>query len=171
MHPQQPCTALRRDQVRGDGAMHALARNVASGEFSDGALARQPGQHRHPEVAEALELRDVTFAYPGADAPVLHGLDLVIEPGTTTAIVGSTGAGKTTLVNLLPLDQKERITTIMPLPEDEASWSELDVMFAAGGGETDLDALRQPLLLDEPADEEHARPHRTASRRISSRRP
>jgi ATP-binding cassette, subfamily B, multidrug efflux pump len=49
-----------------------------------------------------LELRDVTFAYPGADAPVLHGLDIVIEPGTTTAIVGSTGAGKTTLVNLLP---------------------------------------------------------------------
>ena len=49
-----------------------------------------------------LELRDVTFAYPGADAPVLHGLDLVVEPGTTTAIVGSTGSGKTTLVNLLP---------------------------------------------------------------------
>ncbi len=49
-----------------------------------------------------LELRDVTFAYPGADAPVLHGLDIVVEPGTTTAIVGSTGAGKTTLVNLLP---------------------------------------------------------------------
>lgn len=49
-----------------------------------------------------LELRDVTFAYPGADAPVLHSLDLVVEPGTTTAIVGSTGAGKTTLVNLLP---------------------------------------------------------------------
>ena len=34
------------------------------------------------------------------------------------------------LVNLLPLDQKERITTIMPLPEDEASWDTLDVMFA-----------------------------------------
>jgi ABC-type multidrug transport system, ATPase and permease components len=49
-----------------------------------------------------LELRDVTFAYPGAEAPVLHGLDLVVEPGTTTAIVGSTGSGKTTLVNLLP---------------------------------------------------------------------
>lgn len=49
-----------------------------------------------------LELRDVTFAYPGADAAVLHGLDLVVEPGTTTAIVGSTGSGKTTLVNLLP---------------------------------------------------------------------
>jgi ATP-binding cassette subfamily B multidrug efflux pump len=49
-----------------------------------------------------LELRDVTFAYPGADAPVLHGLDIVVEPGTTTAIVGSTGSGKTTLVSLLP---------------------------------------------------------------------
>jgi ATP-binding cassette, subfamily B, multidrug efflux pump len=49
-----------------------------------------------------LELRDVTFAYPGADAPVLRDLDIVVEPGTTTAIVGSTGSGKTTLVNLLP---------------------------------------------------------------------
>jgi DNA gyrase subunit A len=38
------------------------------------------------------------------------------------------------LVNLLPLDQKERITTIMPLPEDEASWDTLDVMFATSRG-------------------------------------
>ena len=38
------------------------------------------------------------------------------------------------LVNLLPLEQGERITTIMPLPEDEASWSNLDVMFATTGG-------------------------------------
>jgi len=49
-----------------------------------------------------IELRGVTFSYPGADAPVLRGIDLVAEPGTTTAIIGSTGAGKTTLVNLLP---------------------------------------------------------------------
>jgi DNA gyrase subunit A len=38
------------------------------------------------------------------------------------------------LVNILPLDQGERITTIMPLPEDEASWERLDVMFATTGG-------------------------------------
>ncbi|NNE23720.1 MAG: DNA gyrase subunit A [Rhizobiales bacterium] len=38
------------------------------------------------------------------------------------------------LINLLPLEQGERITTIMPLPEDEASWSELDVMFATVSG-------------------------------------
>lgn len=49
-----------------------------------------------------VELREVTFSYPGAEAPVLRDLDFTVTPGTTTAIVGSTGAGKTTLVNLLP---------------------------------------------------------------------
>jgi DNA gyrase subunit A len=38
------------------------------------------------------------------------------------------------LINILPLEQGERITTIMPLPEDESTWSELDVMFATTGG-------------------------------------
>ena len=38
------------------------------------------------------------------------------------------------LINILPLEQDERITTIMPLPEDEASWADLDVMFATTGG-------------------------------------
>jgi DNA gyrase subunit A len=38
------------------------------------------------------------------------------------------------LINILPLEQGERITTIMPLPEDESSWAELDVMFATTGG-------------------------------------
>jgi ATP-binding cassette subfamily B multidrug efflux pump len=49
-----------------------------------------------------IELRDVSFSYPGAEAPVLRDLSFTSTPGTTTAIVGSTGAGKTTLVNLLP---------------------------------------------------------------------
>lgn len=39
------------------------------------------------------------------------------------------------LINILPLEQGERITTIMPLPEDESSWSNLDVMFATTGGD------------------------------------
>jgi ATP-binding cassette subfamily B multidrug efflux pump len=49
-----------------------------------------------------VELRDVEFSYPGAEQPVLHNLSFSARPGETTAIIGSTGAGKTTLVNLLP---------------------------------------------------------------------
>jgi ATP-binding cassette, subfamily B, multidrug efflux pump len=49
-----------------------------------------------------VQLRDASFAYPGAEVPVLRNLDLTIETGKTTAIIGSTGAGKTTLINLLP---------------------------------------------------------------------
>jgi ATP-binding cassette subfamily B multidrug efflux pump len=49
-----------------------------------------------------VELRDVEFSYPGADQPVLRNLTFEARPGETTAIIGSTGAGKTTLVNLLP---------------------------------------------------------------------
>ena len=53
-------------------------------------------------VRGQLELRDVGFHYPGAEHPVLSDITFTTRPGTTTAIVGSTGAGKTTLVNLVP---------------------------------------------------------------------
>jgi ATP-binding cassette subfamily B protein len=49
----------------------------------------------------ALEFRDVGFHYPGAEHPVLCDVSFATAPGQTTAIVGSTGAGKTTLVNLI----------------------------------------------------------------------
>ncbi len=49
-----------------------------------------------------LEMRDVEFHYPGAEAPVLSGIDFSARPGRTTAIIGSTGAGKTTLLSLVP---------------------------------------------------------------------
>ncbi|PRB70392.1 ABC transporter ATP-binding protein [Arthrobacter sp. MYb213] len=49
-----------------------------------------------------VEFRNVSFGYPGADAPVLSDVSFVAEPGQTTAIIGSTGAGKTTLLNLIP---------------------------------------------------------------------
>jgi ATP-binding cassette, subfamily B, multidrug efflux pump len=49
-----------------------------------------------------LELRDVEFRYPGAEEPVLHDISLVAQTGQTTAIIGGTGSGKTTLVNLIP---------------------------------------------------------------------
>jgi ATP-binding cassette subfamily B multidrug efflux pump len=49
-----------------------------------------------------VELRDVGFHYPGADRPVLDGVSFTARPGTTTAVVGSTGSGKTTLISLVP---------------------------------------------------------------------
>lgn len=55
-----------------------------------------------PERRGWLDLDAVTFAYPGADEPVLCDLSFQARPGTTTAVIGSTGAGKTTLVNLVP---------------------------------------------------------------------
>jgi ATP-binding cassette subfamily B protein len=49
-----------------------------------------------------VEFRDVTFQYPGASDPVLCGISLSVGPGQTTAIIGSTGSGKSTLVSLIP---------------------------------------------------------------------
>ncbi len=59
-----------------------------------------------PVVAEAeaglVEFRDVEFRYPGAEVPVLSEISFTARPGETTAIVGSTGSGKTTLISLIP---------------------------------------------------------------------
>lgn len=49
-----------------------------------------------------LQMRGVGFAYPGAEAPVLSGISFTARAGQTTAIIGATGSGKTTLVNLMP---------------------------------------------------------------------
>jgi ATP-binding cassette, subfamily B, multidrug efflux pump len=56
------------------------------------------------DVAEAgvVEFRDVEYRYPGAEEPVLSGISFTARPGETTAIVGSTGSGKTTLISLIP---------------------------------------------------------------------
>lgn len=49
-----------------------------------------------------VEFREVGFAYPGAEAPVLVDLSFSVAPGETLAVIGSTGAGKTTMLNLVP---------------------------------------------------------------------
>lgn len=50
----------------------------------------------------SIDLQFCEFAFPGAEKPVLRAIRFQVEPGTTTAIVGSTGSGKTTLLNLIP---------------------------------------------------------------------
>lgn len=49
-----------------------------------------------------VEFRNVTFAYPGADEPVIKGISFVSKPGETTAIIGRTGCGKSSIVKLIP---------------------------------------------------------------------
>ena len=49
-----------------------------------------------------IEFKDVTFTYPDADLPVLSNINFTAEPGQTTAFIGSTGSGKSTLINLIP---------------------------------------------------------------------
>ncbi len=55
-----------------------------------------------PEALGALEIRNLTFRYPNSERPVLRDIDFSLPAGRTLAIVGATGSGKSTLVNLLP---------------------------------------------------------------------
>ncbi len=67
---------------------------IAGGDGAGGFDAADPDT--------TVEFRNVTFAYPGAETPVLAGISFTARPGSITAIIGSTGSGKSTLLNLLP---------------------------------------------------------------------
>lgn len=55
-----------------------------------------------PTCTGTVEYRNVTFSYPGADEPVISGISFVSKPGETTAIIGRTGCGKSSIVKLIP---------------------------------------------------------------------
>lgn len=75
--------------------MEELIRTTTS--IADPKEAKRPEQEKG-----VVAFHHVNFRYPGADEDVLSDIDFVAEPGKTTAIIGSTGCGKSTLVNLLP---------------------------------------------------------------------
>jgi ATP-binding cassette subfamily B protein len=56
----------------------------------------------NPALKGVLEFRNVSFRYPNAEEDVLSGINFTAKPGETTAIIGSTGSGKSTLINLIP---------------------------------------------------------------------
>ena len=69
---------------------------------ASGGAGQGPGPGPAGDRGRRVELDDVALRYPGADSCALRGISLDIAPGTTTALIGSTGSGKSTLVNLLP---------------------------------------------------------------------
>jgi ATP-binding cassette subfamily B protein len=87
-----------------------LQRGMASWKRMLDVLDAAPAIHddhvtpagRAVRLAGAIEIRDLVFAYPGSDQPVLNHVSLRIEAGQTVAFVGSTGSGKSTLIHLLP---------------------------------------------------------------------
>ncbi len=85
-----------------------LPRAAASADRINEVLAMEPGITDAKQVKEANEQRgsvefvDVTFSYPGAEEPALSNISFSARPGQVTAIIGGTGAGKSTLVNLIP---------------------------------------------------------------------
>jgi ATP-binding cassette subfamily B protein len=88
--------------------MMMVPRAAASGDRVREVLVTEP-EIAEPALPAArlpqtgrIELVDVEFRYPGAEESVLHEIRCVFEPGSMTAIVGGTGSGKSTLVNLLP---------------------------------------------------------------------
>jgi ATP-binding cassette subfamily B protein len=69
---------------------------------TDPSVQDVPNPVAPPSRTGLVELRDVVFQYPGGEDPVLHGLTFSLHPGETTAVIGGTGAGKTTMLNLIP---------------------------------------------------------------------
>jgi ATP-binding cassette subfamily B protein len=99
------------------------------------SVRRSPAP-RVPDPARRglLELDDVTFSYPGAAAPVLSECSLSARPGEVLAVIGSTGAGKSTLVNLVPRLFDATSGTVRVAGVDvrdldpEALWAELGLV-------------------------------------------
>ena len=79
--------------------MAALDRGV---HLVDETPSERGGGHAVEACRGELELRDVALRYDGAAAPALDGVTMTVHPGETVALVGPSGAGKTTLINLLP---------------------------------------------------------------------
>ncbi|WP_104087326.1 ABC transporter ATP-binding protein [Arthrobacter sp. GMC3] len=83
-----------------------IPRAVISAERLDDLLSTEPSlavpQGTELPVHHTVEFANVSFGYPGAERPVLNGISFTAKQGQTTAIVGSTGSGKSTLVNLIP---------------------------------------------------------------------
>ena len=69
---------------------------------AENEVADKPGAVPLPQVQGRVEFKDVTFRYFGSSDPVLQDVSFEAEPGQTVALLGATGSGKTTIINLIP---------------------------------------------------------------------
>jgi ABC-type multidrug transport system fused ATPase/permease subunit len=89
-------------------ALILIPRAVGSAERIDQVIRTVPAIVDPPspvfpsDTSGAVQFRHVTFGYPGSERPVLNDLTFDLQPGQTSAIIGGTGSGKTTLINLIP---------------------------------------------------------------------
>ncbi|MGI5171078.1 ABC transporter ATP-binding protein [Spirillospora sp. CA-253888] len=100
---------------------------------------RAGGGERIARAPETIELRGVSFTYPGQDAPALDGIDLTLRAGEVTALVGENGSGKTTLGKV--------ITGLFPATAGSVRWDGLDLARAA----TDSVHARIAVIAQQPA--------------------
>jgi ATP-binding cassette subfamily B protein len=100
--PESPVSLpIFQASASGDGNGHGADGNgFHPGTDTGNGDGKHPAPAARPGVR--VEFKNVEFRYPGAEQPILHDISFSAEPGQTTAIIGSTGSGKSTLINLIP---------------------------------------------------------------------
>ena len=96
------------------------------------AIVDPPAPRTAENLEGQVEFRNVTFRYPGAERPTVENISFTARPGEVTAIIGGTGAGKTTLVNLIPRFYDVQEGAVLVDGIDVRQWSQADLRSRIG---------------------------------------